>query len=204
MPVLLRFPTRLSSAPFTYPGALSSVVYQCMAQEVETLRKHNLGLHEVVPFEGTKARLASFLDDFLAAHDVVTVQNPPMTPDHIAWNQDQLFDVMYLLRGEPRMRQSTQIAFTAEYVSNLQVVLNLSVADCTMENRFIYYVLANHDALHDVYEEGMHLRFQKLLADNSSFNLTVRLCLAVALAAHMSQGTRCVRLAAAHAGIDCR
>ena len=152
-------------------------LYSCpqnIATEVETLIKHNMGLHEVATFNSTKVQLQRYLQDFIFAHDVVMVQYPPVSPVHIAWNQEQTFDVHYLLYGEPMVRQSTQIAFTSEFVSNVQVVLNLSVEDCTMSNRFVYYVIENHDGLHDVYEQSMRLRFSKFNSDYSSFSGMVR------------------------------
>ena len=133
-----------------------------------------MGLHEVATFNSTKVQLQRYLQDFIFAHDVVMVQYPPVSPVHIAWNQEQTFDVQYLLYGEPMVRQSTQIAFTSEFVSNVQVVLNLSVEDCTMSNRFVYYVIENHDGLHDVYEQSMRLRFSKFNSDYSSFSGMVR------------------------------
>ena len=102
---------------------------QSMCEEVVLLTKHNLGLHDQFTFEQSKANLQNYFDLFLVAHDVVAVQYPPVTAEHIALEQDHLFDIYYLLDGQPSVRQSNQLSFTADFAANIQVRLQLEVAD---------------------------------------------------------------------------
>ena len=57
------------------------------------------------------------------------------------------------------------------WLDSEQVVLNLTLAQCSSDNLNVYYVLANHDGLHQIYEDSMALRFDKFNSDYSSFTV---------------------------------
>ena len=142
--------------------------------DVSTLVKVHSNVHDLTTFDGAKGKLQAHLDLFIAAHDYITVTAPPTSDEQIAWHTTLPFDVSYLLNGEPTVRQSTLASFVAEFVSAAQVVLTLAVADCTLANRYVYYVLANQDTLHDALENSMELRHQSLVDTFASFSGLVR------------------------------
>ena len=153
--------------------------------DVATLIKIHSGMHDLTTFDGAKSQLFAHLDTFIAAHDYVTVTAPPTTEEHMAWDTTVPFDVHFLLNGEVSERQSSLASFIAEFVSAVQVVLTLPVGDCSMENRYVYYVLANQNALHDALEKSMQLRHESLYNEFSSFSGLVSSCSVI------EQGVRC-------------
>ena len=146
---------------------------QSFGRIIHTMVKHNQGMHEVISFAEANAQLAGLLNEFLSARELIAVQYPPETAEQIAWEQTELFPVVYLLNGEPQERQATQIDYVSEFVSMVQIALNMSVDEFTMDNRVVYYIVQNDDTLHDSFEQSMLLRFDKFNADYSKFRSTV-------------------------------
>ena len=158
-----------------------------------TLVKLHNGMHDLTSFEAAKSKLNSHLDVFVYAHNYITVTAPPTTEEHIAWHTIVPFDVAYLLHDVPSIRQSSLASFIAEFESAAQVVLTLPISECTLENRYLYFLIANQDTIHDALEESMQLRHLALTAEFSSFSGLVR-CLCTDAIAHGLAVT----------GFDCR
>ena len=146
---------------------------QSMASEVITMVMANQGLKDLESFAAAQAHLSALLDDFVAARQVLTMQYPPVTPEQREWELNTPFDVEYMLNGVPSVRQATQLDYAAEFISMIQIALNMSVDEFTMDNRVVYYIVQNDDTLHDSFEQSMLLRFDKFNADYSKFSSTV-------------------------------
>ncbi len=56
----------------------------------------------------------------------------------------------------------------------MQVVLSLAVDSCTMDNQFVYFVIANHDTLHNILSESARLRYDELVHSFEAIDYTVR------------------------------
>ena len=147
---------------------------QSMASEVITMVMANQGLKDLESVAAAQAHLSALLDDFVAARQVVTMQYPPVTPEQREWELNTPFDVEYMLNGVPSVRQATQLDYAAEFISMIQIALNMSVDEFTMDNRVVYYIVQNDDTLHDTFETSMDLRFEKFSADYSTFGGLVR------------------------------
>ncbi len=148
-------------------------VSQTVINEVTTLMKLHQGLHDAQTFEVTKARLGTALLEFKSAHDQVSVQHPPTTPEHVHWSNIEVFPVDYLLGGESTIRELTQPSMTAEYIASLQIVLQLPLSEMHIGNRYVYFVTVNHHHLHGFMQHSMDLRYDALQAQFMSYNIMV-------------------------------
>ncbi len=56
----------------------------------------------------------------------------------------------------------------------MQVVVELAPSNCTMDSRFVYFIVANHDVLNDALQASLALRYQDFYNRYSTFSALVR------------------------------
>jgi hypothetical protein len=137
------------------------------------MMKQHQGLHDLLTFEQSKARLRSLLSEFIAAREMVAVQHPAQSPEQLHWEQLEQFPLKYMLNGRPTERFATQVDFASEFVSSVQILLNMSVSEFRHDNRMVFFVLSNDDTLHTIMEGSMQLRLAKFTQDFAVFSYTV-------------------------------
>jgi hypothetical protein len=64
----------------------------------------------------------------------------------------------------------------SEFVSAVQVVVELPLANCTMESRFVHYIIANHDVINKALQASLDLRYQNFQDRYSKFSTLVCAC----------------------------
>jgi hypothetical protein len=136
--------------------------------------KHSQGLWDSQSFDETKRLLVSSLDSFVEAHQQVTSTFAPTTPYQQWWNTANMFPVSLLQNGEPVTRNNTLNGIVSETISSAQVIVSLAQSNCTMDNKFVYFVVHNYGVVHDALQANIRLRFEKYYQDFSTFGGTVR------------------------------
>ena len=146
---------------------------QTIAITVLDVVKINAGIHNVSSFEALQGSMATLLQQLLDDRQTVAVDNPPSSAPQRQWELDTMFDISYLLHGDVLTRQASQVNFVSEFVSMVQVALTMALPEFTMDNRAVYFIVENDDALHQSMEGSMALRFDALRAEYSSFDGSV-------------------------------
>ncbi len=59
-------------------------------------------------------------------------------------------------------------------MSSVQVVVELAPSNCTMDSRFVYFIVANHDVLNEALQASLALRYQDFHNRYSTFSALVR------------------------------
>jgi hypothetical protein len=147
-----------------------------MTQETLTLVKHSHGLADDSTFEGTKAVLRAKLAELQTIQQTLTVDAPAASPAYNQLTLEQQLSVSHLL-SDGTVVTSTESSsnLLSEFISSSQVLLSLPQQNCTMNDSFVYFVLSNHDVLHDVLSGGILLRYQDLTKafDGISFKVCI-------------------------------
>jgi hypothetical protein len=74
----------------------------------------------------------------------------------------------------PRLQRNNTLAGAmSEFVSAVQVVVELPPANCTMESRAVHYIIANHDTLNEALQSSLELRYLDFRARFSTFSALV-------------------------------
>ena len=152
---------------------MSPVVSQSLAEEVQRLVKHNAGVHDAISFDQSKHRLQSFLDDFVDARSAVTVQYPAVNSQEIQLETVSPLVATYWMANNTVLRQITQMELASEYLSAVQIVLNLTIDQCRSDNRIVRFVLDNEGVLQSSLQSSSVLRLQQFQLDFGDFNATV-------------------------------
>ena len=118
--------------------------------------------------------MQSDLAAFEAVHLALTVDSPPTSAYYQWWILEHDVSVTYLQSQSTSVVNSTVSNLISEFISSVQVVLSLTAANCTLNNNFMYFVIANHDVAHEVLQKGVELRLEILRDYFSTINYTVR------------------------------
>ena len=147
-----------------------------LVREVEILKQLQQGYEAMQTFDQAKALIASYLAAFITANDYTVSVFPPRTPYRLWWNTVNLFPTMQLQKsGTVVVRNNTLVSVVSEFISSMQVIMSLPVENCTMDNKFVYSVVTNHDQVLSALETNLQLRYQKYSDDYSTFSPTVRI-----------------------------
>ena len=145
-----------------------------LVREVEILKQLQQGQEAMQTFDQAKALIASYLAAFITANDYTVSVSPPSTPYMLWWNTVNLFPTMQLQKsGTVVVRNNTLVSVVSEFISSMQVIMSLPVENCTMDNKFVYSVVTNHDQVLSALETNLQLRYQKYSDDYSTFSPAV-------------------------------
>jgi hypothetical protein len=71
-------------------------------------------------------------------------------------------------------KSTTLSGALSEVVSSAQVVQELPLANCTMDSRFVYYIINNFDTIHTALQQSLDLRSQGYQKEFSEYSPLVR------------------------------
>ena len=135
---------------------------QSIVEQTLVLEKHQRGLFDVVSFSDTITLMTSLLQSFDSINDDLASEPSPNGDYDGWWTVDTSTAVVYLENAHVLVKNMTRSNLVSEFVSSVQVVLSLPVANCTMANRFVFFVVTNADVMHDMFEASATMRYEEL------------------------------------------
>ena len=144
-----------------------------IVREVQLMREIALGEWTPHTIQQAKAALSVDLDRIVAAHQFVSSTYPPNTPYMQWWNTGNLFPFVQLQNGGSVTRNNTLAGGVSEFLSSVQVVLSLPIENCTLDNKFVYYITENAELMTSALQTSVRLRFEKYASDFAVFNAKV-------------------------------